>query len=106
MQHDIALRFQREHLSESHSDTLRSLSGMSMGRWWNGKAEARWPDGVNHFHRDEPSRGEAGGPEENSPKPLLRKGYEGLFHHQDRLFPFLNAPCRITESLERLAQLS
>ena len=31
-----ALRLQREHLGESHPDTLRSLYGLVMARWWNG----------------------------------------------------------------------
>jgi eukaryotic-like serine/threonine-protein kinase len=35
-QYEGALRFQREHLGESHPDTLRSLYGLVMARWWNG----------------------------------------------------------------------
>ena len=31
-----ALRLQREHLGESHPDTLRSLYGLAMARWWSG----------------------------------------------------------------------
>jgi tetratricopeptide (TPR) repeat protein len=35
-QFEGALRLQREHLGESHPDTLRSLYGLVMARWWNG----------------------------------------------------------------------
>jgi serine/threonine protein kinase len=37
-----ALRLQREHLGDSHPDTLRTLYGLSVARWWNGDiAQAR-----------------------------------------------------------------
>ena len=39
-------------------------------------------------------------------EPLLRQGYEGLVQRQASLPPILNAPRRVTESLERLVQLS
>ena len=29
-------RLQRQHLGESHLDTLRSLYGLAMARWWSG----------------------------------------------------------------------
>lgn len=35
-QYEGALRLQREHLGESHPDTLRSLYGLVIARWWNG----------------------------------------------------------------------
>jgi serine/threonine protein kinase/Tfp pilus assembly protein PilF len=35
-QYEGALQLQREHLGEGHSDTLRSLYGLAMARWWNG----------------------------------------------------------------------
>ncbi len=38
-------------------------------------------------------------------EPLLRQGYEGLVQRQASLPPYLNAPRRVTESLERLVQL-
>jgi hypothetical protein len=38
-------------------------------------------------------------------EPLLRQGYEGLVQRQSSVPPILNAPRRITESLERLVQL-
>jgi len=38
-------------------------------------------------------------------EPLLRQGYEGLVPRQASLPPYLNAPRRVTESLERLVQL-
>jgi eukaryotic-like serine/threonine-protein kinase len=38
-------------------------------------------------------------------EPLLRQGYEGLVLRQASMSPYLNAPRRITESLERLVQL-
>ena len=38
-------------------------------------------------------------------EPLLLQGYEGLQQRQASLPPYLNAPRRITESLERLVQL-
>src|SRR6185369_9830940 len=38
-------------------------------------------------------------------EPLLLQGYEGLVRRQASMPPYLNAPLRITESLERLAQL-
>jgi len=38
-------------------------------------------------------------------EPLLRQGYEGLVQRQASLPPILNAPRRVTESLERLVQL-
>ena len=31
-----ALRLQRQHLGESHPDTLRSLYGLAMAHWWSG----------------------------------------------------------------------
>jgi Tetratricopeptide repeat len=33
---ETALGIQREHLSESHEETLRSLNGLAMARWWGG----------------------------------------------------------------------
>jgi hypothetical protein len=38
-------------------------------------------------------------------EPLLLQGYQGLQQRQTSLPPYLNAPRRITESLERLVQL-
>ena len=38
-------------------------------------------------------------------EPPLRQGYEGLVQRQASLPPILNAPRRVTESLERLVQL-
>ena len=38
-------------------------------------------------------------------EPLLLQGYEGLVQRQASLPPYLNAPRRITEALERLVQL-
>ena len=38
-------------------------------------------------------------------EPLLLQGYQGLVPRRASLPPYLNAPRRITESLERLAQL-
>ena len=38
-------------------------------------------------------------------EPLLRQGYEGLVQRQASMPPILNAPRRVTESLERLVQL-
>ena len=38
-------------------------------------------------------------------EPLLRQGYEGLVQRQASMPPYLNAPRRIAESLERLVQL-
>jgi len=38
-------------------------------------------------------------------EPLLLQGYEGLVQRQASMPPYLNAPRRITESLERLVQL-
>ena len=38
-------------------------------------------------------------------EPLLLESCEGLQQRQASLLPFLNAPRRITESLERLVQL-
>ena len=38
-------------------------------------------------------------------EPLLVEGCKGLQQHQTSLPPYLNAPRRITESLERLVQL-
>ena len=38
-------------------------------------------------------------------QPFLLQGYEGLQQRQASLPPYLNAPRRITESLERLVQL-
>ncbi len=35
-QYEGALRLQRTHLGKSHPDTLRSLYGLVMARWWNG----------------------------------------------------------------------
>ena len=34
--YETALRIQRENLGESHLDTLRSLYGLAMARWWSG----------------------------------------------------------------------
>ena len=34
--YETALRVQREHLGESHLDTLRSLNGLATVRWWSG----------------------------------------------------------------------
>ena len=38
-------------------------------------------------------------------EPLLLQSCQGLQQHQASLSPYLNAPRRITESLERLVQL-
>ena len=38
-------------------------------------------------------------------EPLLQQGYEGLVQRQASMPPILNAPRRVTESLERLVQL-
>jgi len=38
-------------------------------------------------------------------EPLLLQGYDGLVQQQASMPPYLNAPRRITESLERLVQL-
>ena len=39
--YEAALRVQREHLGESHLDTLRSLNGLATARWW--VARRLWP---------------------------------------------------------------
>jgi eukaryotic-like serine/threonine-protein kinase len=36
-QYERAIQLQREHLGDSHTDTLRSLYGLVMARWWNGE---------------------------------------------------------------------
>ena len=38
-----ALRIQREHLGESHLDTLRSLNGLATARWWGGSPSLAEP---------------------------------------------------------------
>ena len=38
-------------------------------------------------------------------EPLLLQSYQGLQQRQASLPPYLNAPRRVTESLERLVQL-
>jgi tetratricopeptide (TPR) repeat protein len=35
LHYEGALRLQRQHLGESHPDTLRSLYGLAMARWWS-----------------------------------------------------------------------
>ena len=53
-QYEGALRLQREHLGESHPDTLRSLYGLVMARWWNGdiaQAEPRTRQGFEISRR-------------------------------------------------------
>ncbi|MEK7686128.1 MAG: tetratricopeptide repeat protein [Verrucomicrobiota bacterium] len=49
-----ALRLQRQHLGESHPDTLRSLYGLAMAYWWRGdmaKAEPLTGQGLEASRR-------------------------------------------------------
>ena len=40
---EAALRIQREHLGESHLDTLRSLNGLATAHWWGGEPSLAEP---------------------------------------------------------------
>jgi tetratricopeptide (TPR) repeat protein len=40
---EAALRIQREHLGESHVNTLRSLNGLAVARWWGGETSLAEP---------------------------------------------------------------
>lgn len=40
---ETALRVQHGHLGESHLDTLRSLNGLAMARWWGGEPSLAEP---------------------------------------------------------------
>ncbi|MCC7374583.1 MAG: tetratricopeptide repeat protein [Verrucomicrobiales bacterium] len=42
-QFETALRVQREHLGETHLDTLRSLNGLATARWWGGETSMAEP---------------------------------------------------------------
>lgn len=41
--YEVALRLQREQLGGSHPQTLRSLCGLAMARWWSGDAAQAEP---------------------------------------------------------------
>jgi serine/threonine protein kinase/cytochrome c5 len=41
--YQAALRVQREHLGESHLDTLRTLNGLSTAHWWGGEPSLAEP---------------------------------------------------------------
>ena len=52
--HEAALRIQREHLGQSHPDTLRSLYGLAMAHWWKGSmtlAEPLTREGLDESRR-------------------------------------------------------
>lgn len=69
-------------------------------------AEKRWPDAGYRFYLISLLGGSLSGQKKfTEAEPLLRRGYEGLVQRQATLPPYLNAPRRVTESLERLVQL-
>jgi hypothetical protein len=69
-------------------------------------AEKRWPDAAYRFYVMSLLGGSLAGQKKfTEAEPLLRQGYGGLVQRQASLPPYLNAPRRITESLERLVQL-
>ena len=51
--YEVALQLQRQHLGESHPDTLRSLCGLVMACWWTGDMVRA---GTNACHGLEASR--------------------------------------------------
>ena len=71
-----------------------------------GLAERYWPDGEYRFHVMSLLGASLSGQMKYADaEPFLLQGYEGLVQRQASLAPHLNAPRRITESLERLVQL-
>jgi len=69
-------------------------------------AEKRWPEAAYRFYVMSLLGGSLAGQKKfTEAEPLLRQGYEGLLQRQASLPPYLNAPRRVTESLERLVQL-
>ena len=69
-------------------------------------AEKHWPDAAYRFYvMSLLGASLAGQKKYADAEPLLLQGYEGLQQRQASMPPYLNAPRRITESLERLVQL-
>jgi hypothetical protein len=70
------------------------------------RADKHFPDAGYRFYLISLLGGSlAGQAKFDEAEPLLRQGYEGLVQRQSSMPPILNAPRRITESLERLVQL-
>ena len=69
-------------------------------------AEKYWPDeAYRYYAMNLLGASLAGQKNYAEAEPLLLHGYVGLVQRQASLAPCLNAPRRITESLERLVQL-
>jgi hypothetical protein len=69
-------------------------------------AEKRWPDAAYRYYvMSLLGASLAGQKNYADAEPLLLESCQGLQQRQASLSPYLNAPRRITESLERLVQL-
>jgi len=69
-------------------------------------AEKRWPDAAYRYYVMSLLGASLAGQKNHADaEPLLLEGCRGLQQRQASLPPYLNAPRRITESLERLVQL-
>ena len=91
-----AVRLAQEKYSEAEA-LLRESSRL---------AEKRWPDAAYRYYVMSLLGASLSGQKKYADaQPFLLQGYEGLQQRQASLPPYLNAPRRITESLERLVQL-